>query len=118
MASLPVLAGIASTVVFAVSTLPMLLKAHRTRDLSSYSLGNIVLANVGNAIHSVYVFSLPAGPLWFLHSFYVLSSALMLVWFLRYNLWTRLPHGLVPKTLLWLRPGQGLGSTHPCRPRT
>jgi uncharacterized protein with PQ loop repeat len=95
MSTLPVLAGIASTIVFAVSTLPMLLKAHRTRDLSSYSLGNIILANVGNTIHSVYVFSLPAGPIWFLHSFYVASSALMLVWFLRYNLRTRALAGLV-----------------------
>ena len=48
----------------------MLVKAYRTRDLSSYSLGNILLANVGNAVHSVYVFSLPPGPLWVLHSFY------------------------------------------------
>jgi hypothetical protein len=42
----------------------MLVKAHRTRDLASYSLGNLLLANVGNAVHSVYVFSLPAGPIW------------------------------------------------------
>jgi hypothetical protein len=34
-------------------------------------------------IHSVYVFHLPAGPVWVLHSFYVLSTALMLVWYLR-----------------------------------
>ena len=65
--SLPVLAGIISTIIFAASTLPMLVKAHRTRDLSSYSLGNILLANVGNAVHSVYVLSLPPGPLWVLH---------------------------------------------------
>ena len=63
----------------------MLVKAYRTRDLSSYSLGNILLANVGNAVHSVYVFSLPAGPLWVLHSFYLASTALMLTWFLRYR---------------------------------
>ena len=62
MSNLPILAGMASTVIFAASTLPMLVKAHRTRDLSSYSLGNMLLANVGNAVHSVYVFSLPAGP--------------------------------------------------------
>jgi uncharacterized protein with PQ loop repeat len=89
MSSVPILAGIASTVIFAASTLPMLVKAYRTRDLSSYSLGNMVLANLGNAVHSVYVFSLPAGPLWFLHGFYLLSSALMLTWFLRYHV--RLP---------------------------
>src|SRR5699024_5458080 len=57
--ALPVLAGTLSTVLFASSTLPMVIKAARTKDLSSYSLGNLVLANVGNAVHSVYVFSLP-----------------------------------------------------------
>ncbi len=84
MSSLPILAGIASTIIFAASTLPMLVKARRTRDLSSYSLGNILLANVGNAVHSVYVFSLPPGPLWVLHSFYLTSTGLMLAWYVRY----------------------------------
>jgi len=82
-ATLPVLAGMVSTAVFAGSVLPMLHKALRTREMSSYSLGNIALANVGNAVHSVYVFDLPPGPIWFLHTFYVLSSALMLYWYLR-----------------------------------
>ena len=81
--TLPVLAGTISTIVFVCSVLPMLHKAFRTRELSSYSLGNIVLANVGNAVHSVYVFALPAGPIWVLHAFYVVSSALMLHWCLR-----------------------------------
>jgi hypothetical protein len=84
--SLPVLAGIVSTIVFACSTLPMLRKAASTKDLGSYSLGNIGLANVGNLVHSVYVFSLPVGPIWFLHGFYLVSSALMLFWYLRYSL--------------------------------
>ena len=84
--SLPVLAGIVSTIIFASSTLPMLRKAAATRDLRSYSLGNIGLANVGNLVHSVYVFSLPVGPIWALHGFYVVSSALMLFWYLRYRL--------------------------------
>ena len=44
--SMPTLAGLTSTVIFAVSTLPMLAKAYHSRDLSSYSFGNIVLANV------------------------------------------------------------------------
>jgi hypothetical protein len=83
---LPTLAGLASTVIFAVSTLPMLVKAHRSRNLTSYSLGNIVLANVGNAVHSVYVFSLPPGPIWVLHSFYLVSTGMMLGWYLRYGL--------------------------------
>jgi hypothetical protein len=81
-----VLAGLASTTLFVASTLPMLAKARRTRDLSSYSLGNLLLANTGNAIHSVYVFSLPPGPIWALHGFYLASTALMLVWFLRYGM--------------------------------
>ena len=82
-ATVPVLAGMVSTILFAGSTLPMLHKALRTRELSSYSLGNIALANVGNAVHCVYVFALPPGPIWVLHSFYVVSSALMLYWYLR-----------------------------------
>ena len=82
---LAVLAGVISTGLFAMSYLPMLVKAARTRDLSSYSLGNLAITNVGNAVHSVYVFSLPLGPIWFLHSFYLVASALMLVWFMRYR---------------------------------
>lgn len=81
--TLPVLAGTVSTIVFVGSVLPMLHKAFRTRELSSYSLGNIVLANVGNTVHSVYVFALPPGPIWVLHTFYLVSSALMLHWYLR-----------------------------------
>jgi hypothetical protein len=63
--------------------LPMLHKALRTRELSSYSFGNIALADVGDAVHSVYVFRLPPGPIWFLHTLYVVSSALMRYWYLR-----------------------------------
>jgi uncharacterized protein with PQ loop repeat len=83
--NLPLIAGTISTVIFAFSTLPMLLKAFRTKDLKSYSLGNILLSNVGNAIHSVYVFHLPAGPIWLLHAFYLVTTALMLAWYLRYE---------------------------------
>jgi len=83
--NLPVIAGTISTTIFALSTLPMLLKAFRTKDLKSYSLGNIVLANVGNVIHSVYVFNLPSGPIWLLHAFYLVTTGLMLVWYLRYE---------------------------------
>lgn len=83
--NLPVMSGMISTAIFAFSTLPMLVKAARTKDLSSYSLGNILLSNVGNLVHSVYVFSLPAGPIWLLHSFYLVTTGLMLVWYLRYE---------------------------------
>lgn len=81
--TLPTIAGTVSTVVFVGSVLPMLHKAVRTRELSSYSFGNIALANLGNAVHSVYVFALPPGPIWVLHTFYLVSSALMLFWYVR-----------------------------------
>jgi hypothetical protein len=83
--TIPVLAGAVSTVIFACSTLPMLVKAARTKDLSSYSLGNILLSNLGNVVHPIYVFHLPVGPIWALHTFYLVSTALMLVWYLRYT---------------------------------
>lgn len=79
------LAGMVSTGLFAVSYLPMLLKALHTRDLDSYSLGYLALSNVANAVHSVYVFSLPLGPIWLLHFFYVVASALLLIWYLRFR---------------------------------
>ncbi len=83
--NLPFLAGTLSTVLFALGMLPMLVKAARTKDLASYSLGNLMLTNVANAVHSVYVFNLPAGPIWALHLSYLFASALMLVWWLRYR---------------------------------
>lgn len=72
-------AGTVSTVVFAVSNLPMLRKALRTRDVSSYSLSSIAMINAANAVYSLYVFSLPVGPIWVLHTFYLVSCAIMLV---------------------------------------
>ena len=83
--NLPVVAGAISTSLFVASTVPMLVKASRTKDLSSYSLGNIVITNVANVIYSVYVFSLSCGPIWLLHSFYLVSTALMLACYLRYG---------------------------------
>lgn len=76
---LPIIAGTVSTVVFAVSNLPMLRKAMRTRDVSSYSLASIAMINAANVVYSLYVFSLPVGPIWALHTFYVVSCAIMLV---------------------------------------
>src|SRR5215212_9166145 len=97
MSAMAMLAGSVSTVLFGVSTLPMLIKAARTKELSSYSRGNLVLANAGNAVHSIYVFQLPAGPIWALHTFYVVTSGLMLFWHLRYVHSTR-PDGSQPFT--------------------
>ena len=64
---------------------PMLGKAARTKDLRSYSRGNLVLANAGNLVYSLHVFHLPPGPIWLLHTFYAATSALMLFWSLRYG---------------------------------
>jgi uncharacterized protein with PQ loop repeat len=73
-----IVAGTASTVVFAASNLPMLRKALRTGDVSSYSLASLVMINAANVVYSLYVFTLPVGPIWALHSFYVVSCGVML----------------------------------------
>lgn len=85
MDELALLAGLTSTALFVVSYLPMLHRAWRTRDLGSYSRPSLVLANVGNVIQAVYVYSLPVGPIWFLHGFYLGASALMLLLHLRHT---------------------------------
>jgi len=82
---LALVAGAISTVIFMTSYVPMLVKAMRTRDLHSYSLSNLLLINLGNMVHSVYVFSLPIGPIWALHSMYLAAGALMIVWYLRFS---------------------------------
>ena len=84
MTDFPVLAGLLSTTLFVASYLPMLYRAVTTRDLGSYSRPSLVLANVGNVIQSIYVYSLPTGPIWFLHGFYLGASALMLGLHLRH----------------------------------
>ncbi len=89
--NLATIAGFISTGLFALGTLPMLAKAFRTRNLASYSLGNILLSNVGNIIYSIYVFQLPSGPVWFLHIYNLLSTGLMLVWYLKYEGWSHQP---------------------------
>ena len=71
------LAGVASTMMFAGSTLPMVVRAARTRDVSSYSRSHLVMTNAGNAVHTVYIASLPPGPVWLLHCMYVLVAAFM-----------------------------------------
>lgn len=81
---LPLLAGSVSTLIFVTSYMPMLVKAVRTKDLSSYSPMQLVLTNFGNVLYSAYVFSIPLGPIWVLHSFYLVATALMLDWYVRY----------------------------------
>lgn len=83
--NLPVISGTIATFLFAISTLPMIMKVYRTKDLKSYSLGYLLLGNVGNVFYSVYVYNLPLGPIWLLHSFYLVVTGLMLFWYLRYE---------------------------------
>ena len=82
--SVPILAGSVSTAIFIASTLPMLVKAGRTKDLASYSLGNIVLANIGNLTYAVYVLSLPIGPVGRYTGFRLCATGLMLFWYVRH----------------------------------
>ena len=42
----------------------MLCKASRTKELGSYSLDYLALDNIGNGFYTVYVVSLPLGPIW------------------------------------------------------
>jgi uncharacterized protein with PQ loop repeat len=89
--NLPTIAGFISTALFALGTLPMLAKAFRTRNLASYSLSNILLSNIGNIIYSIYVFHLPPGPVWFLQSYNLVTTGLMLIWYLKYEGLTNRP---------------------------
>ena len=79
---LPLIAGLTSSTMFASSHFPMLWKAYRTRNLSSYSGLNFVLVNIGNLIHWMYIVTLPMGPIWILHSFYTVSTAIMFVMYI------------------------------------
>jgi hypothetical protein len=85
MIKLQLVAGGLATLLFATSSLPMLFKALRTRDLASYSLANLGLANAGNALYWLYVLALPAGPIWLLHGFNTLVTLLMLALYLRHE---------------------------------
>ena len=83
--SLQVLAGFVSSMIFISSNLPMLFKAFKTKNLSSYSLGHLVLGNLGNTVYWLYVMSLPIGPAWLLQGFFSIANALMLFFYLRYE---------------------------------
>ncbi len=81
-----ILAGTISSMIFAGSYIPMLLKAFRTKDLRSYSYSHLLLMNIGNMIYWLYITSLPAGPIWIMHTFYTVASGMLLFmyWKLRY----------------------------------
>jgi hypothetical protein len=78
-------AGVLSTIIFAASTLPMVLRAAWTRDVSSYSRSHLLMTNAGNAVHTVYVASLPPGPIWLLHCIYSCVSAFMFAAHVRWS---------------------------------
>ena len=81
---IPTMAGALATSLFVGSSVPMVWRAYRTRDMDSYSRGHLVLTNLGNALHSLYVATLPPGPIWVLHGMHVLVTAFMLVWHVRH----------------------------------
>ena len=56
-----------------------------------------MLSNVGNIIHSLYVFNLPAGPIWLLHAFYLVTTGLMLLWYVRYEWRPRARSQTIPR---------------------
>ncbi len=85
MEQVQMIAGSVAGFIFAAASWNMLVKAWRTKDLSSYSLGQIVLNNIGNLFYWLYVASLPLGPIWFMHAFFTLASLLMLVWYCIYR---------------------------------
>lgn len=85
MANIAFIAGTFSTFLFIGSNIPMLWKAHQTKDLQSYSPLNIVLANIGNLVYWIYVLNLPVGPIYLLHFFYTVTSLIMLVLLIRHS---------------------------------
>jgi uncharacterized protein with PQ loop repeat len=111
--NLPVIAGMIATSLFALSTLPMVLKAYRTKDLKSYSLSYLLLGNAGNACYSVYVFHLPPGPIWLLHTFYLVVTGLMLIWYLRYEWWPEMQRRRRERNRLVERNAQPTGTPIP-----
>lgn len=80
-----VIAGSLSGFIFAAGSINMLIKAWQTKDLSSYSLGQIVMNNVGNLIYWLYVISLPFGPIWLMHGFFTFTSLIMMIWCIIYR---------------------------------
>lgn len=80
-----VVAGFSSTLILVSSKIPMLMKAFKSKDMVSYSLGHIVLSNTGNLMYWLYVISLPVGPIWFLQGFFTITDILMLLCCVRYQ---------------------------------
>jgi uncharacterized protein with PQ loop repeat len=82
---LPTFAGTFASLIFIASAIPSLAKVYRTRCADSYSLTALWMLNIGNAFQWLYVASLPAGPIYALHAWSTLSTALLLVWCYRFR---------------------------------
>lgn len=89
------LAGSAAGFIFAAGSLNMVIKAWRTKDMRSYSFGQMVLNNVGNVFYWLYVLSLPIGPIYFMHGFFTLVSLLMMIWYFVYRAEPRTPKQII-----------------------
>ncbi len=83
--NMDIIAGMLSSIIFASGTVSMLMKVIRTQDVDSYSLSSIILNNLGNLVYWVYIFSLPVGPIYFLHLFYTVAMIVMLLCFVLYR---------------------------------
>lgn len=79
------IAGAISSSMFAAGNIPMLVKAARTRSLSSYSQVQLAMVGTANIFHWFYVSSLPWGPIWFLHSFHTVATAILILLYVRYE---------------------------------
>jgi len=85
MEQVQMIAGSVAGFIFAMGSVNMVVKAWQTKDLSSYSPGQMILNNVGNLFYWLYINSLPFGPVYFMHGFFTIVSLLMLVWYFLYQ---------------------------------
>lgn len=85
MEQVQMVAGSVAGLIFAAGSVDMVVKAWRTKDLRSYSFGQILLNNIGNLFYWLYVLSLPFGPIYFMHGFFTLVSLLMLIGYFAYR---------------------------------
>lgn len=65
--TLALIAGSAGSALSMVTMIQVIWKAIRTQDPHPYRRFSLAPSVVGNEIYSVYVFALPAGPMWVLH---------------------------------------------------
>lgn len=83
--TIQIIAGFTSSIMFASGQIPMLVKVFKTRNLQSYSLSYLVIGNLANLIHWFYIVTIP-GPLWYLHAFFTITTAFMLLLYLCYEI--------------------------------